>query len=153
MDREESVTMSGNLDRFVAAQEAVWPQVVAELGRGRKTSHWMWFVFPQIAGLGRSAMAVRYALDSRAEATAYLAHPVLGPRLREATDLMLRHAGEQAEAILGGIDAIKFRSSMTLFHVAAPAEPRFADALATFFAGAEDPQTMATLAAAEGRAG
>ena len=138
--------MAEGLERFVAAQDAVWPQVVAELAAGRKRSHWMWFVFPQIAGLGQSAMSVRYALASRAEAAAYLAHPVLGDRLREATDLMLSHAGARAETILGGIDAVKFRSSMTLFHAAAPDEARFADALAAFFDGQGDPHTLAILA-------
>ena len=142
--------MAEGLERFVAAQDAVWPQVVAELAAGRKRSHWMWFVFPQIAGLGQSAMSVRYALASRAEAAAYLAHPVLGARLREATDLMLGHAGQRPEAILGGIDAVKFRSSMTLFHAAAPEETRFADALAAFFDGEDDPHTLAILAGEAG---
>lgn len=142
--------MPESLARFVAAQDPVWPRVVAELAAGRKTSHWMWFVFPQLAGLGASAMSVRYALASRAEAAAYLAHPTLGPRLREATDLLLAHAGTPAAAVLGGIDAVKFRSSMTLFHAAAPEEARFATALATFFGGEEDPKTLAILAAQEG---
>ena len=130
--------MADELERFVAAQDPIWEQVIAELAAGRKRSHWMWFVFPQIAGLGQSPTSVRYALASRAEAAAYLAHPVLGPRLRQATDLMLAHAGTPAEAILGGIDAVKFRSSMTLFHAAAPEERRFAEALAAFFPGGED---------------
>ena len=141
--------MPEGLDRFVAAQDPVWPQVVAELAAGRKRSHWMWYVFPQLAGLGESAMSVRYALASRPEAAAYLAHPLLGARLRTATDLMLGHAGTPAEAILGGIDAMKFRSSMTLFHAAAPAEERFANALAVFFAGSEDPRTLAILLGSE----
>jgi uncharacterized protein (DUF1810 family) len=125
--------MRADLERFVAAQDPVWPTVVAELSAGAKRSHWMWFVFPQIAGLGQSAMSVRYALASRAEAAAYFAHPILGHRLREATDLMLAHAGRSADAILGGIDAVKFRSSMTLFDAAAPEEPRFRAALSAFF--------------------
>jgi uncharacterized protein (DUF1810 family) len=135
------------LERFVAAQDPVWGRVVAELAAGAKRSHWMWFVFPQLAGLGTSAMSVRYALGSAAEAAAYLAHPVLGPRLREATDLMLAHAGTPAEAILGGIDAVKLRSSMTLFRAAAPAEPRFQAALDAFYGGEPDPRTLALLAA------
>jgi uncharacterized protein (DUF1810 family) len=139
--------MTDELDRFVAAQDRVWPQVVAELAAGAKRSHWMWFVFPQIAGLGRSAMSLRYALASKGEAAAYLAHPVLGARLRQATDLMLGHAGTPAEAILGGIDAVKFRSSMTLFRAAAPADPRFDRALAAFFGGEPDPRTLALLGA------
>ncbi len=139
--------MAEGLERFVSAQAAVWPQVVAELSAGRKRSHWMWFVFPQIAGLGQSAMSVRYALASVGEAAAYLGHPVLGERLRGATDLMLGHAGQDADVILGGIDAVKFRSSMTLFQAAAPGEERFRQALGVFFAGAEDPATRAILAA------
>jgi uncharacterized protein (DUF1810 family) len=141
--------MAEGLERFVAAQEPVWRQVVSELAEGRKRSHWMWFVFPQIAGLGMSATSVHYALASRAEAADYLDHHVLGARLREATDLMLGHAGIPADTILGGIDAVKFRSSMTLFHAAAPAEDRFANALGVFFAGAEDPRTRAILDAQE----
>jgi uncharacterized protein (DUF1810 family) len=137
--------MRADLERFVAAQDPVWPTVVAELSAGAKRSHWMWFVFPQIAGLGQSAMSVRYALASRAEAAAYFAHPILGHRLREATDLMLGHAGRSADAILGGIDAVKFRSSMTLFDAAAPEEPRFRAALSAFFAGEPDPRTIAIL--------
>jgi uncharacterized protein (DUF1810 family) len=137
--------MPQGLERFVAAQDPVWARVVAELAAGAKRSHWMWFVFPQIAGLGASAMSVRYALDSVEEAAAYLAHPVLGPRLREVTDLMLAHAGTPADTILGGIDAIKFRSSMTLFVAAAPGEPRFQAALDAFFAGKPDPRTLALI--------
>jgi uncharacterized protein (DUF1810 family) len=129
------------LERFVAAQDSVWPRVTAELKAGAKRSHWMWFVFPQIAGLGSSAMSQRYALASLDEARAYLAHPVLGPRLRQVTDLMLAHAGTPAEAILGGIDAVKFRSSMTLFGAAAPEESRFARALDAFYGG-PDPRTL-----------
>lgn len=137
--------MSDDLDRFVAAQDRVWPQVVSELDAGAKRSHWMWFVFPQVAGLGRSATTVRYALGSVEEAAAFLAHPVLGPRLAQATDLMLAHAGTPAEAILGGIDALKFRSSMTLFRAAAPQDPRFDRALAAFYGGAPDPRTLELL--------
>jgi uncharacterized protein (DUF1810 family) len=137
--------MSEGLDRFVAAQDPVWDRVVAELRAGRKTSHWMWFVFPQIEGLGSSPTAVRYALGSVGEAAAYLAHPLLGARLREATDLMLVQAGRPAEAVLGGIDAMKFRSSMTLFQAAAPGEGRFAAALAAFYDGRPDPRTLALI--------
>lgn len=138
--------MSEGLERFVAAQDPVWREVTAELARGAKRSHWMWFVFPQLAGLGSSPTAVRFALASRAEAAAYLAHPILGPRLREATGLMLAQAGRPPEAILGGIDALKFRSSMTLFAAAAPEEPLFPAALAAFCGGAPDPRTLALLA-------
>ena len=112
-----------SLERFVAAQDPVWPDVVDELRAGRKRSHWMWFVFPQIAGLGHSAMARTYAIASAAEARGYLAHPVLGPRLIEATETVTRAHGS-AETILGGIDAVKLRSSMTLFaRVAADPAP------------------------------
>ena len=132
-----------SLERFVAAQDPVWPDVLAELEAGRKRTHWIWFVFPQIAGLGRSGMARRYALASVAEAARYLDHPVLGPRLRCATTLMLRHAGQSAEAILGPVDAMKLRSSMTLFALARPDELCFAAALDAFWDGAPDPATLA----------
>jgi uncharacterized protein (DUF1810 family) len=138
--------MGFDLERFVAAQDPVWPRVTAELAAGAKRSHWMWYVFPQVAGLGSSPMSARYAIASRAEAAALLAHPVLGPRLREATRLMLGHAGAPATAILGGIDAVKFRSSMTLFAEAAPDEPLFRQALAAFCDGEPDPRTLELLA-------
>lgn len=133
------------LDGFVAAQDAVWQAVTRELADGAKRSHWMWFVFPQIAGLGGSAMAVRYAIGSLAEARDYLAHPVLGERLREATRLMLRHAGRDPAAILGHVDALKFRSCMTLFQAADPGEPVFGQALETFYAAEPDASTLAIL--------
>jgi uncharacterized protein (DUF1810 family) len=135
-----------DLDRFVTAQAPVWTQVMAELERGEKRSHWMWFVFPQIAGLGRSPMAQHYAITDADEARAYLAHPLLGARLREACAAMLAHRGVRPESILGGIDAIKFRSSMTLFDaVAEDAEP-FSDALDQFYGGGRDPATLKRLA-------
>ena len=135
------------LERFVAAQRDIYPRALAELMRGRKASHWMWFVFPQIAGLGHSAMAVRYAIDDLAEARAYLAHPVLGARLCEAAGAMLAHAGTSAEAILGAIDAIKFRSSMTLFEAAAGGEAKapFSGCLVAFYGGERDPETLRRL--------
>lgn len=134
---------------FVTAQDAVWPAVTAELAAGAKRSHWMWFVFPQIAGLGSSETAVRFALRSIEEARAYLAHPVLGPRLRETTRLMLGHAGREASLILGHVDALKFRSSMTLFQAADPGEPLFAAALQAFSDGVPDPRTLALLRGAD----
>jgi uncharacterized protein (DUF1810 family) len=134
--------MPETLDRFITAQDQVWPAVTAELAAGQKRSHWTWFVFPQLAGLGQSPMAVRYALASVDEARAYLAHPVLSARLREVVDLMLLHRERDAEAILGSVDAMKFRSSMSLFAAADPQEPRFAEALSAFFAGAPDPKTV-----------
>jgi uncharacterized protein (DUF1810 family) len=134
------------LERFVAAQAGVYAQALAELEAGSKRSHWMWFIFPQLAGLGRSAMAQHYAIASRAEASAYLAHPLLGPRLAECTAVMLRHAGVAAERILGPVDAQKFHSSMTLFDaVAGEAEPRFAAALDAFYGGQRNAATLALL--------
>ncbi|MFT3974294.1 MAG: DUF1810 domain-containing protein [Amaricoccus sp.] len=136
-------------DIFVSAQDAVWPAVTAELAAGRKRSHWMWFVFPQIAGLGGSETAVRFAIGSLAEARSYLAHPVLAPRLRQATGLILCHAGREASLILGHVDALKLRSSMTLFQAADPAEPLFGAALAAFSDGVPDPRTLALLKGAD----
>lgn len=136
------------LERFVGAQREIYPHALAELRAGRKTSHWMWFVFPQIAGLGHSAMAVRYAIRDLDEARAYLAHPLLGTRLHEAAMAMCGHAGLSAEAILGEIDAVKFRSSMTLFEAAAQGEARalFAACLDAFYGGARDPETLRRIA-------
>ena len=133
-----------DLDRFVAAQDAggTYDQAVAELRRGRKTSHWMWFVFPQIAGLGRSPTAQRYAIASLAEAEAYLAHPVLGPRLREFAGVVAGLSdAASAEDVLGVTDALKLRSSMTLFARAAPDEPVFGRVLDRWFDGRADPAT------------
>ena len=130
-----------DLERFVAAQEHVYDGVVAELRAGRKTGHWMWFVFPQVAGLGLSEMSRFYAIASLEEARAYLEHPVLGPRLRECAGLVLATRDRTAEAIFGGIDAVKLRSSMTLFHRAAPDDAVFAAVLERYFGGAADPAT------------
>jgi uncharacterized protein (DUF1810 family) len=130
-----------DLERFVAAQRTVYDDVVGELRRGRKTSHWIWFIFPQIAGLGQSAMSRRYAIGSLAETRAYLEHPILGPRLRESAALLLGVPGRIAEEILGQVDARKVRSSMTLFRRAAPDEPVFADVLNRFYDGVPDPRT------------
>lgn len=133
----------GPLQRFVDAQEAagIYERALSELRAGRKQSHWIWFVFPQVAGLGQSAMSQRYAIASPSEAQAYLAHPVLGPRLRECAAALLSHEGRTAEEILGGIDAVKVRSSMTLFAAADPAEPLFRQVLDRFYAGEADPLT------------
>ena len=135
------VAMGFDLERFVRAQDPVYASALAELGAGRKTSHWMWFVFPQIAGLGYSAMSARYAIESLAEARAYLEHPVLGPRLRECASLVLAAPAASAEQIFGSIDAMKLRSSMTLFHRAAPQEPLFERVLDRYFGGQPDPAT------------
>lgn len=134
-----------DLERFVRAQNPVFPAVEAELARGRKQTHWMWFIFPQVAGLGFSAMSQRYAIGSRAEAEAYLAHPVLGRRLIECTRLVLAVQGRSINAILGAPDDAKFRSSMTLFD-AVSAEPVFDEALARYFAGARDAASLEILA-------
>lgn len=134
-----------DLERFVRAQDPVFGDVQGELARGRKQTHWMWFVFPQIAGLGFSAMSQRYAIESRAEARAYLAHPVLGPRLVECTTLVLAVEGRTINAILGGPDDAKFRSSMTLFGAVSD-EPVFDQALARYFAGERDGATLEMLA-------
>jgi len=134
-----------DLERFVAAQEGAYSDALAELRRGRKQSHWMWFVFPQIAGLGRSATARFYAIASAAEGRAYLAHPLLGPRLRESAAAILVHRSDGAEAILGPIDAIKLRSSMTLFEAVAGDPAPFAAVLDAFFGGERDPATLSLL--------
>ncbi len=134
-----------DLARFVAAQAPVYEAVRAELAAGRKQSHWMWFVFPQIAGLGVSPTAMRYAISSLAEAKAYLAHPLLGMRLRECIGLVLAIEGRSAIQIFGSIDAMKLRSCLTLFAVAAPGEKAFAEALAKYFDGERDPATLAKL--------
>ena len=133
------------LERFVRAQAPVYPQVVAELRAGCKRSHWMWFVFPQLAGLGHSAMAQRYAIASLQEARDYLAHPVLGARLRECSGLVLAAPQPDAHRIFGSPDDLKFHSCMTLFQRAAPGEPVFAACLARFFGGRPDDLTLAGL--------
>jgi uncharacterized protein (DUF1810 family) len=129
------------LKRFVDAQAQIYPQVVAELRAGRKQSHWMWFIFPQISGLGHSAMAQKYAIGSRQEAAAYLAHAVLGPRLRECTDLVLAVENRSIHDILGSPDDMKFRSSMTLFAEVADHD-LFRRAIARYFAAGFDQATL-----------
>jgi len=138
------MTGSG-LERFVDAQAPVYDRALGELARGRKETHWMWFVFPQLAGLGRSAMAQHYAIASLDEARAYLAHPLLGPRLLACTEAVLRHAGIPPEHVFGAIDAMKFRSSMTLFEVAGGDSAAFARALDAFCRGERDPETLRLL--------
>jgi uncharacterized protein (DUF1810 family) len=134
-----------HLERFVDAQDGVFNRAVAELQRGGKTTHWMWFIFPQIRGLGHSEMAQRYAISSLAEAKAYLDHPVLGARLEECTRLVCAVNGRSAAQIFGAPDDMKFRSSMTLFAHAAPGQAIFRDALDQYFGGAEDDLTVARL--------
>lgn len=136
-----------DLQRFVDAQDrgGTFERALAELRAGRKESHWMWFVFPQIAGLGRSEMAHRYAIGSLEEARAYLEHPILGPRLRECAGALLEVDGRSARDILGGIDALKLRSSMTLFARAAPEEQDFQRVLDRYFDGRPDEATVERL--------
>ena len=134
-----------HLDRFVRAQNQVYKQVLAELARGHKETHWIWFIFPQLKGLGSSPMAERYGIASQAEAVAYLQHPVLGPRLLESTELVNRVEGKSIDAIFGFPDNLKFRSSMTLFRHVAPEVAAFYDALTRFFQGEADPLTLILL--------
>ena len=136
---------SYDLQRFVDAQQPVYDKVCAELRQGAKRSHWMWFIFPQIKGLGHSATAQKFAISSLAEARAYLEHPLLGPRLRECSRLVAAVDGRTIDDILGFPDNMKFRSSMTLFSLAAPDELVFKDCLGKYFAGEADPATLAQL--------
>lgn len=137
---------SSGLDRFVEAQRSGYAAALGELRAGRKTGHWIWYVFPQIAGLGRSDMSRFYAIASLDEAREYLAHPVLGARLRECAAAVIAITGASANQIFGGTDAMKVRSSMTLFHRAAPEEPLFKDVLDRYFDGVADPATDERLA-------
>ena len=132
-------------EHFTQAQEPVYAQVLAELRAGRKASHWMWFIFPQLTALGRSATALRYGIDDLATARDYLRHAVLGPRLVECTRLVLGVDGRTAHEIFGSPDDLKFRSSMTLFGRADPGQPAFAEALAKYYDGIEDPRTLELL--------
>ena len=133
-----------NLQRFLDAQDGIYETALAELCAGSKQSHWMWFIFPQLRGLGLSPTAQRYAIASLDEARAYLEHPVLGARLRESVEALLPWEGRPAEQILGPIDAIKLRSSLTLFDRVRPNTP-FAEGLAAFFRGQRDERTLALL--------
>ena len=131
-----------NLQRFADAQSPLYEQVRTELRNGRKRGHWMWFIFPQLRGLGSSAMATAFGISSRQEAEAYLDHPVLGPRLRECTRLVNLVEGRAIDQIFGYPDDLKFRSSMTLFASVAPADQVFKDALEKYFGGEPDPLTL-----------
>jgi uncharacterized protein (DUF1810 family) len=134
-----------NLQRFVEAQDPVIGRVREELSQGRKRSHWMWFIFPQIAGLGFSTMAQRYAIRSPDEARAYLAHPILGPRLEDCTRLVIAAEGRTVSDIFGWPDNMKFHSSMTLFAEVAPDNAVFAKALETYFGSEPDAETLRRL--------
>jgi len=138
--------VADDLDRFLTAQQGVYAGVLDELRRGRKTGHWIWFIFPQVAGLGRSDVSRYYSVADLDEARAYLGHAVLGARLRECTAIVLSTAERSAVDIFGSLDAMKFRSSMTLFHRASPDEPLFSDVLLRFFDGVADAATDARLA-------
>jgi uncharacterized protein (DUF1810 family) len=131
-----------NLERFVAAQALVFTQVLSELKAGVKTGHWMWFIFPQIMGLGRSSVSIEYAISGREEAQAYLEHTILGPRLKESTRLVLLVDGRSVEDIFGSPDDMKFRSSMTLFAQVSPRDDIFERALKKYFAGVPDRLTL-----------
>src|SRR5262245_35784147 len=135
-----------DLQRFVDAQDPIFERVLSELRDGHKRSHWMWFVFPQVKGLGRSGMAWDFAISSREEAAAYLNHPVLGPRLRECCQLLLNVEGRTARQVLGTPDDLKFRSSMTLFAGVAPDNEVFEAALRKYFAGERCQPTVEFLA-------
>lgn len=137
--------MAASLEHFVQAQAPVIERVLAELRAGRKASHWMWFVFPQLEGLGHSPLAQRFAIASRAAAKAYLGHPVLGPRLRECTRLVNEVEGQGIEEIFGYPDYLKFRSSMTLFAQVSADDRLFGDALRKYFSGEYDPLTLERL--------
>jgi uncharacterized protein (DUF1810 family) len=134
-----------NLERFVEAQAPVYDRALEELKAGRKQSHWMWFVFPQIAGLGHSPMAQHYAIQNLVEARAYLAHPLLGARLRECTQAVIAVEGKSAHDIFGSPDDLKFRSCLTLFAHALPDEPLFRAALDKYFGGEADALTLEKL--------
>lgn len=140
-----------DLRRFVDAQAACYPQVLAELQAGRKRTHWMWFVFPQLAGLGSSPTARRFAIANLAEARAYLAHPQLGARLRECAQAMLRHRGRSAHEILGSPDDLKLRSCATLFACVSPTDAVFERLLTTFYDGERDARTLRLLDGVRGQ--
>jgi uncharacterized protein (DUF1810 family) len=138
------------LARFLDAQEHQYATALAELSSGQKQTHWIWYVLPQLRGLGRSQMARDYGIADRAEAARYVAHPVLGPRLVECVNAMLAHSDRSAAEILGSIDAMKFRSCVTLFADVAPTEPVFARALSAFYEGEPDSETLRLLGSAGG---
>ena len=138
-------TASGPLERFLRAQEHCYAQALAELSAGQKRTHWMWYVLPQLRDLGRSQMAREYGIVDRAEARCYVAHPILGRRLVECVTALLGHKDRSASEILGEVDAMKFRSCLTLFGEVAPTEAIFAMALAAFYQGKPDAETLRLL--------
>lgn len=134
-----------DLQRFMIAQAPIYENVVGELRSGRKTGHWMWFIFPQIAGLGLSALSVQFAIHSKREACAYLNHKVLGPRLQDCSQLLLSHAGQDIEQIMGSPDHLKLRSCMTLFASISQPESIFHQVIESFYGGKQDDATLAIL--------
>ena len=134
-----------DLDRFVSAQENVYQTALEEIGSGRKQGHWMWFIFPQITGLGSTEISRLYAINSREEAVAYLEHPVLGPRIREISEVLLTQDDKSATEILGTPDDLKLRSSMTLFKSVSTDNDVFLNVLDRYYGGEEDPQTFRIL--------
>src|SRR6476620_2036873 len=139
------MTTVAKFAEFVVAQDAVYDQVLSELAAGKKETHWIWFIFPQMIGLGSSRMAQKYGIASKAEARSYVEHKVLGTRLRECTRLMLAIPHGNIDSVMGFPDNLKFRSSMTLFSAAAPEELHFEEALQKFFGGERDPRTLKLL--------
>lgn len=131
--------------RYVSAQADVYEKAIGELSAGRKASHWMWFIFPQLRGLGHSEMSRKYAIASVKSAQRYLDHPLVGPRLRECTRLIIETQGNEIESIFGYVDAMKFHSCMTLFAIATEEGGVFSEALDRFFAGEQDPNTLRLL--------
>jgi uncharacterized protein (DUF1810 family) len=134
-----------NLNRFIQAQENVYPQVLKELQNGKKTSHWMWFIFPQIEGLGHSSTAIYYSIKGIAEANEYMAHAILGARLLECSNTIIKIKDKSADDIFGYPDNMKLKSCMTLFNFIAPGQKVFEDVLKKYFSGEQDSQTLARL--------
>ncbi len=145
MDHPADPPKDASLERFVQAQARDYAQALAELRAGHKRTHWIWYVLPQLRGLGRSSTAQLYGLADRAEARAYAAHPLLGPRLVQCVQALLAHPQRTAQQMLGEVDAMKLRSCLTLFAEVAPQQPEFAQALQVFFEGRPDPATLQLL--------
>jgi len=152
MSRASTAADPFDLNRFVEAQSGDYEQALSELRRGRKVGHWIWYILPQMRGLGMSSMSSRYGIGSLDEANAYLAHPVLGPRLRECVDTVGTHKGLSATQIFGSLDAMKFRSCLTLFAEAEGPDSVFNRALGQFFDAQRDPRTLELLSRARGGA-